>query len=256
MSNAKSEQKGNLLDEKDFLRPRPKLPRGEDLPVQSDDLAPFLNSLVRGDRDACWRISDGLLQANPDVLSLYQGLFQPALYRVGELWAANQISVATEHVATAITEQMMNRIYPRVIAADRCGRKVVVGLVEGERHQVGAKMVADVFEMHGWDAVFAGTGCSIDELLQIVERQQADLLALSCSIFEHFDILEHMLERTRERCPDLPVVLGGQGFQQAGPELESRFPNVSLGTLEDLIEFIAAFGNEGKPTDDGDAPKS
>ena len=37
------------------------------------------------------------------VADVYGRLLQPAPYRVGELWQANQISVAREHLATAIT---------------------------------------------------------------------------------------------------------------------------------------------------------
>lgn len=251
MSTAKPKRKGKLPDQRDLVHPRPRLPQEDASRAQSDDLAPFVTSLIGADREACWRLADRRLETDRDVLSLYQELFQPALYRIGELWATNRISVATEHVATAITEQMMNRVYPRVIASRRCGRKAVVGVVEGELHQVGAKMVADVFELHGWDAVFAGAGCSTDDLLRMVDAERPDVLALSCSIFEHFDILERMLERIREEQPLLPVVLGGQGFQGAGAELALRIPHVSCpSTLKALSKLIVAFDDIRIPEDD------
>ncbi len=73
-----------------------------------------------------------------------------ALYDVGELWEQGKISVAGEHLATAISEGLLHLSYPRLFAAPRSGRLAVVAASVGERHQFGARMVADMFELHGW----------------------------------------------------------------------------------------------------------
>jgi hypothetical protein len=53
------------------------------------------------------------------VKSLYKDLFQKSLYRVGEVWEFNRISVAREHLATAITEGFLNLIYPMLFGLEQ-----------------------------------------------------------------------------------------------------------------------------------------
>lgn len=211
--------------------------------LPSSALHPFLSALMEGDRETCCRMTDSFLEMQVPILRLYQGLFQPALYRIGELWSANRISVAVEHMATAITEGLLNRVYPSLINPRRCGRKAVLATVEKELHQVGVKMAADVFEMHGWDTVFPGADLPCEELLRIIERERPDMLGISFSVFFHLDTLERMLVQIRREHPELPILIGGQGVVSGDCEVASGFEGVQcITSLEALEETIHVMG--------------
>ena len=212
-------------------------------PSPSDGFERFLGSLIHGDEPACALMIEQKLDSRISVLDLYQELFQPALYRIGDLWAANRLSVATEHMATAITEGLMNSLYPRLVSRNRCGRRVVMAPVEGELHQVGAKMAADVFEMHGWDCLFLGGGQPTDRLLSEMQDVKPDMLGLSFSVFYHRDILQRMLTRIRMDYPDLPILVGGQGLSMGGTELEEAFEVTCVSNLDELDALIARIHN-------------
>ena len=65
------------------------------------------------------------------------------MYRVGEMWESNQISVATEHLATSITESLLNHIFQSVDSDRRVGKKVIIAGTEKENHQVGTQIVKE-----------------------------------------------------------------------------------------------------------------
>jgi len=69
-----------------------------------EQIKTFVKALVQGDREGARAIFDAALAHEPSTPSVYQGLLQPALYQIGEFWESGQITVATEHMATAITE--------------------------------------------------------------------------------------------------------------------------------------------------------
>ena len=209
----------------------------------SDQFDRFLGSLIHGDASGCALVTEHKLDNQVSILDLYQGLFQPALYRIGDLWAANRLSVATEHMATAITEGLMNRLYPRLVNRNRCGLKVVMAPVEGELHQVGAKMAADVFEMHGWDCLFLGGGQTTERLLSELKDVKPDMLGLSFSVFYHMDILQRMLTRIRAEYSDLPILVGGQGLSLGGTELEEAFKVTCVRNLDELDALLAHIHN-------------
>lgn len=198
----------------------------------------FVAALIEGDREACERISQQVL-SDTEPLRLYLELFQPALYRIGDLWACSQISVAVEHRATAITEWLMNQVYPRFINPQRTGRRVILATVEEELHQVGVKMVADLFEHHGWDTHLPGAGCPTLQLLAVIDDLRPDALGLSCSVAWHFDTLQQMLRQLRDVWPDLPILIGGQALSQiSDAALEGQDHTLWVSNLDQLEHWI------------------
>ena len=73
-----------------------------------DFSAKYLENLLQGNRLNCSAIAKQYLAQNPSFLQLYEEVFKVALYEMGRLWETNQLSVATKHMATAITERIRN----------------------------------------------------------------------------------------------------------------------------------------------------
>lgn len=173
----------------------------------------FLENLLAGNRAACSEITRNFLSINPSIEDLYEELFKTSLYKVGKLWETNQISVATEHLATAITEGILNELFETIISKKRYQKTVVLACVEKELHQVGIKMVADIFEKNGWDSFFLGTGIPTGELLRFVRQAKPDMLAISLSVYFNLSNLLQMITRIRAEFPELIILLGGQAIQ-------------------------------------------
>ncbi|HEX8906984.1 MAG TPA: B12-binding domain-containing protein, partial [Longimicrobiaceae bacterium] len=122
------------------VEPREDLTR-EELP------AAYRDAVVAGNRRRAFAVVDAALAAGMDIRALYLELFQPALREVGRLWQQNRITVADEHLATAITQAAMARLYDRLFAAaDDEGPLLVAACADGERHEVGLRMVCDLLE--------------------------------------------------------------------------------------------------------------
>ena len=200
----------------------------------------YLKGLLAGDRRSCARIMLGLLKGGTHVRVAYSGLFQRSLCDVGALWERSRISVATEHIATAITEGLLNLALPFVLDADPVGRTAIVASVSPELHQVGAKIVADVFEMHGWDSLFVGANAPREELLRLVRETEPDLVALSLTMVFNVGALEDLIVALRARWSEVEIVVGGQGLARGGPALVARHPGVAY--LPSLDELEASLG--------------
>lgn len=202
----------------------------------------FLQNLLKGDRESCSAIVHNYLANNPSLNNLYEQVLKVALYEVGRLWETNQISVAREHMATAITEGILNELFEQIIPAKKYNRKVVVACVENEFHQVGIKMVADVFEMKGWEGYFLGTGIPTNELVRFIHDTTPDVLAISLSVYFNFSNLLKMLNILRDEFPDLQIILGGQAFSHVSDAALLQFGNVvllsDLYVLDSYIEIL------------------
>jgi len=107
-----------------------------------------------------------------------------------------------------------------------------VACVENEQHQVGVKMVADIFEMFGWESFFLGTGIPVQELIRYIHEVKPDLLAISLTVYFNFTNLAKMLTSIRTDFPELTIIVGGQAFSRVPAEMINKIGNVIL--LSDL----------------------
>lgn len=207
--------------------------------IENETYEKYFNYLIIGAKNECIAIFNEVLRKNVPVEEIYTQLFQRSLYQVGEYWEMNKISVATEHMATAITESLMIRLQPQLFITERTGKKAVIACVANEYHQVGAKMVADIFEMYGWDGYFIGANTPFAELIRFLESKNPDVVGLSLSIYYNLPVLKKTIANIRQHFPELPIIVGGQAFRWGGNEITQQFNNVALFSgLETLRKFI------------------
>lgn len=200
----------------------------------------FLTELLAGNRQSCHAIVSTLLERGIDIRVLYTDLLQRSLYQVGKLWETNVISVAVEHMATSVTESLFTLVYPHIFAAEHSGKRAVVSCVANEYHQVGAKMVADIMELNGWDTYFLGANVPENDLCRLLDQKRPDVLCLSLAVFHNYPNLLRAVENLRARYAELPIIVGGQGFLWGGHDIGERFPLVSyLPSLSALEEHLA-----------------
>lgn len=69
----------------------------------------FVQAGLRGDRRAALAMTTEALRGGATIEDLYSDVFQDGLYEVGRQWESNLITVAQEHMATAVTQFVMAR---------------------------------------------------------------------------------------------------------------------------------------------------
>ena len=199
----------------------------------------YLTALLAGKRKQCRDMVNRLLDSNIELKVLYIDLFQRSMYEVGELWENNRITVANEHLATSITESLLNLAYPALFAADHREKKAVISCCANEFHQIGGKIIADVFELNGWDSHFLGANLPYEELSRFIQEVQPDVVGLSLSIIANLDKLKQGIEVVKADFPKLDLLIGGQAFRWGGIDVIRRYPGTeyisSLDELENLI---------------------
>jgi methanogenic corrinoid protein MtbC1 len=195
----------------------------------------YTDSLISGNRPSCNNIILELVNRGTPVETIYLDLFQRSLYEVGDLWERNRLSVAHEHMATAITERLMSSLYTQIFGGVDEGKSVLVACVPEEYHQVGAKMVADTFEMHGWNSMFLGANTPPHDIMTFIQEKKPDLIALSLSIYFNVENLKKLLSMIRGDFRDREIILGGQAFRWGGIEVAGKYTNTAyITSIRDL----------------------
>ncbi len=209
--------------------------------VKTYDVEEFQNYLVEGNYEKCSEFVHDILKKDADIKFLYDEIIKKSLYRIGEMWEASKITVATEHLASAIVETILSEVYFKVITQNKIEKTVVVACTENEFHQVGIKMVNDIFQMNGWQVHFLGVNTSTEELIQLIEKVNPDMLAISLSIPFNLPTLEKALDKIKSHFPDLFVLVGGQAFLHGGLDVLKKYNKIIYKPdLNELEEFLKA----------------
>jgi methanogenic corrinoid protein MtbC1 len=182
-----------------------------DLTTPLGDLAArYLAALLRRDRDEASRL---VLEADAPLALLYTQVFRPVQRELGRLWQLNRVTVADEHFGTAATQTIISRLYVEAFAAPRRGSEILVATVPGNLHELGARMVADLFELAGWDTTYGGPQAP-EAFREAVASRKPALVALSASMPHQLTALTAMIAalRTDPACAGRRVLVGGLAF--------------------------------------------
>lgn len=177
----------------------------------------YLQAILGGQRTAAINVALEQVQAGHAVLDVYRHLVQPAQHEVGRLWESNRISVADEHVATAMTQYVMARLYERIPLPDRFRGAAVVTGVQGELHQLGPHMIADALETDGWNVRFLGSNLPEAAILSAVREHRPEVLAVSVTMAFNLGRVASLVRLVRASVEaDTPfVIVGGRAVAQA-----------------------------------------
>lgn len=188
----------------------------EMMPEPWDDSEPFENALLAGDRPRATALLDSCFQQGHGLVDAELHMIQPALYSIGLKWQNNQVTVAQEHLATAIAQSVMTYglIKSEVPASN--GNTVLLACVEGNNHSVGLQMVADAFQLSGWEVQYLGANVPTNALLQHIGQRKPDLLGLSVSFAQQLRVVKEIISRLAQSygAKRPSVIVGGLAINQ------------------------------------------
>ena len=138
----------------------------------------YTDALLGGDPRGATGLVEDAARAGTAVEDLYLDVLQPALQEVGDRWERGEISVAQEHFATAVTSSVLAAIAGRMSFRPRGRGYALVTGTPGERHAVGARMVADFLDAAGWEAEHLTEPESAEAIAAAVIRSRAARRAL------------------------------------------------------------------------------
>ena len=209
-------------------------------PVQT-----HLGHAVAGRHDEAIEHVLGLLEHGVPVEEVLLDVLAPAQHELGRLWERGVVTVAQEHMATAVTQATMCALRLRPVAGPRLDRRLVAATVPGDPHEVGLRIVTDLLQAGGWDTLYVGSGCPVSDVVDAVVTSGASLLLLGASMTAHLPALRDAVEQVRSdpRCDGVRVLAGGEPFRHvpglgewAGADLVASCAREALATVAGLVE--------------------
>lgn len=197
----------------------------------------FYNNLVEGNKEKCSEIVKALLEEGTDLKDIYVELFQKSLYRIGKLWDHNEITIPEEHLATQIVEYLISKYAPSVSSTSN--RKAVVTCIDKEFHEIGAKMVANIFDLNGWKTYYLGASVPLRELMKFVKQSDPEIIAISWSLYLNLARFLEVVDNLTKLYPTKKILVGGQALDENSTQILKKYPNVKhISSIYELDDFL------------------
>jgi methanogenic corrinoid protein MtbC1 len=153
-------------------------------------------------------------------------LIQPVLYRIGDLWAAGRMSVASEHFGTEMLRSALGDLLTRSPQPWR-PHHVLVGCAPGEMHTIGALALALFLRNAGYRVTYLGANVEGESLKADLQRLQPAALCLSATTRAARDAVAELYRATRTAFHGI-LAFGGSAFADDARDLRD-VPGVNLG---------------------------
>ncbi|WP_309890657.1 cobalamin-dependent protein [Archangium sp.] len=176
----------------------------------------YLETQLAGDLRGALRLLDEALARGASITDLQCHVIQAAQREVGALWWSNQIGVAREHQASAISQVALAHLFSQAQPEPSRGISVALACVEGELHELPARLVCDFLELAGFTVSYFGGNLPTDSLLSLLEQERPDVVALSVTMTFNLPALRRTLEGIRKRLGEhQPILVGGPALVDA-----------------------------------------
>lgn len=228
-----------------------------DVPSFLSDNAPhgslarqYLEALLAGDRQTASRLVLDATEQGVGVKEIYLHVFEPAQHEIGRLWQLNEVSVAQEHFCTAATQMVMSQLYPLLFAAEKGGGSLVATCVQSEMHEIGVRMVADFFEMEGWDTYYLGASTPTQSVVNTLIERKAHVLGISASMTYHLRAVTSLIEAVRaaDACREVKILVGGYPFNVSSDLWKKIGADGYACSAQEAIELAAGFRTSAAAT--------
>jgi methanogenic corrinoid protein MtbC1 len=177
----------------------------------------YLEVLLKGEKQAAMKIITDWMKDGTEISEIYVEIFQKTQYEIGRLWGLGRINVAQEHYCTAASQSIMSQLFSQMWSRRKQNLpryRAIVVCVERELHEFGARMLADLLELDGWDVLYLGANTPQASIVQITQDRKPRVLLLSASMVDHVhevaDIINGINEGVRQ--DGLKILVGGNPF--------------------------------------------
>jgi MerR family transcriptional regulator, light-induced transcriptional regulator len=183
------------------------------LPPPSALTESFLSQALGGDLAAAYQSIILADDVGMPLTRLFGEVLQPALTELGRRWEHGELLVAQEKEVSEVARDLIADLSLRHAQPPKDGPPLVAACVEGERHELGLRMICGLFRAEGWAVHYLGADVAPRFLLEAVQLHQPAVVLLSAKLTLNLPAVKDAVEvLTARLAPEQPppVVVGGR----------------------------------------------
>lgn len=185
--------------------------------IKNGTLERYLDALLKGDRKGSRAVIEETLQCGTPANSVYVDIIWPIMVEVEELFRQDRITATQEHLAVRINHTIVDQLQNKLPHKPGKSKKITICSAREESQELGAQIMADLFESDGWEVKFLGGGLTNDDILAFVNEYSPDILLIYGATPKRAPGIRQLIDTIRDvnAWPDMRIMLSGGLFNRA-----------------------------------------
>jgi len=215
--------------------------------IKTGTLERYLDALLQGNRKACRTVIEETLQSGTPTNSVYLDIIWPIMVEIEHLFRSDRITSTQEHLATRINRTIVDQLQNKLPRKPSKYKKIAVCCAPEELQELGAQIIADLFESDGWEVKFLGGNLTNDDILAFTGQYAPDILLIYGTAPKQAPGIRRLIDTIRNinAQPDMRIMLSGGLFNRAEGLWEEMGADLFAATA---IEAVQAASLD-KPTE-------
>jgi len=201
----------------------------------------LLHCLLSSEQDEFYKLIERNLPLfHNDIFSFIEHVINPLMYKVGNMWQYNQLSVAKEHLATSFTNEIIEMFFIKLTQPQKRKERVIISTVGDESHNLGIKIVGKFINSCGFEVKNLGSKISSKELVSSVYELQPDLLVLSVTLPSNIATLQQIVDELKSDSKAFHgvIIVGGQALFGDNRQVTIQGADFCSKNLDELKQFL------------------
>jgi methanogenic corrinoid protein MtbC1 len=168
------------------------------------------NAVVNMDEDTARELSQVVLEEGVDAYyAMTQGL-AAAMEKVGELYVDKKYFVPELLLCADALYAGLEILRSHIkVSGTETKRQIVIGVIEGDIHDIGKNLVKIMFEAAGWTVHDLGRDVKLSRFVEEQNKTQADVVAFSGLMTTSMLAMPKVIEMIRAEDSKVAIMVGG-----------------------------------------------
>jgi corrinoid protein of di/trimethylamine methyltransferase len=152
-------------------------------------------------------IDEGVDPFRATMEGLAEGMIQ-----VGDLYNKKEYFVSELLLCADALYAGLELLKPAIIASGRTSEakgSIVLGVVEGDVHDIGKNLIKMMFDVAGWTVYDLGKDVPLEKFVEEQLRTDSDIVGLSALMTTSMISMPDIVKKLKEKNPKVRVMLGG-----------------------------------------------
>lgn len=168
------------------------------------------NGVIEFDEDAVVETAKEALEVGMDALDAIMNGLVSGMEEVGDMYERGEYFVPELLMCADALYAGLDILKPHVRAEDiEVSGQVVIGVVEGDVHDIGKNLVKMMFEVAGFEIIDLGKDVPLERFVEESLNAKADIVALSAMMTSTMLGMPKVIEMIREKNPNAKILIGG-----------------------------------------------
>ena len=174
-------------------------PKNLHLPSTHKDTENLVEILISGNKNDLYSLCQEHTHTLSDFLTFYNDCISEAMQNIGYLWEMAKVSVAQEHLATSVLNEVLFQILSKFPPQETKQKHILLSSAPEELHGTGNNIASIIFQKLGYEVSNIGTNIPAKEVLKAIAEFQPDCIILSATLPSSLIDLAYLIDDIQQQ---------------------------------------------------------